>query len=265
METWWGRRQWHLDQTLSWDMADTQISVTRIDQEWQIRISRPEQGSEDNYNWRFIGESAPLGADAELIRHVCGQTTEQLQLLPLLADRPVVVRPAHPIYIAKNIAITLYISTPLWMTFKVDWQSPSLLDTPITRPSDTWFGPNTREGEICYGTRVFGRIRLNELTQRPFRAVTPVRIINNTPEVFALERLAVPVQFLPLYVSDEGRLWTPTLEVTRESNAQNAEVRISRTVDRIAGHTSLLSPPRIPLGNTSLTRALDMLFATRSH
>ncbi|NNM51636.1 MAG: hypothetical protein HKM02_05335 [Pseudomonadales bacterium] len=266
MQTWWGRQHWDSGATLGWQLADLQLAITRLEQEWQIRIQQPLHISEDRHDWQALAPAATDQiSDGELRRHVGATTQEYMQLLPKLADRPVVVRPAHQLFIAPQVSVTLYISTPVWLVFCSDDTSNPLLDLPVTRPSDSWFGPNTRQGELCYATRVVGRLHLQELTQHPFRAVTPVRIYNGGDQPFPLQRLAVPVQFLPLHVSEAGRLWTPTLNVYCDASNEHAEIRMANRVDHAAGPTTLLSPPRTPLGSGNLVRALDMLFASRAN
>ncbi len=264
MHRWWGRQQWQLDETLAWNLAELHLSVTRFAQEWQLRIVQSTRISEEQKHWQFHGHSAPLDLPGmELRRHISGDTHDSLQLLPALADRPVVVRPAYPIYIGAQVSVLLHISTPVWVMLRQDESGPSLLDIPITRPTDSWLGANTREGEICYATRVFGRLHLHEISLHPFRAVTPVRILNDSDAAFPLERLAVPVQLLPLHISEAGRLWTPTLNLRCHASSQHAEIHVARDVDAMAGPTTLLTPPRTPLGGGNLIRALDSLIASR--
>ncbi len=266
MQTWWGRQHWDLGATLGWQLADLQLAMTRLEQEWQIRIQRPLHISEDRNDWQILNPTVAQQLDAgELRRHVGATTQESMQLLPTLADRPVVVRPAHQIFIAPQVSVTIYISTPVWLLFCSDDAHAPLIDLPVTRPTDSWFGPNTRQGELCYATRVVGRLHLQELSQHPFRAVTPVRIYNGGSQAFPLQRLAVPVQFLPLYVSEASRLWTPTLNVYCDAGNQQAEIRMANRVDNAAGPTTLLAPPRTPLGTGNLVRALDMLFSSRGN
>ncbi len=264
MSRWWGRQEWQIGDTLNWNLAELKLSVSRFEQEWQLRLLQSSRISEDHEHWQFIGHGEPLeGPGLEIRRHIGSDTQQPLQLLPALADRPMVVRPAHPIYIGAQASVLLYISTPVWIMLRTDWNTPALLDIPITRPTDSWLGPNTRSGEICYSTRVFGRLHLDEIRQHPFRAVTPVRVLNDSDEVFPLERLAVPVQLLPLHVSEAGRLWTPALDLRCHASSRHAEIQVARDVDTMAGPTTRLAPPRTPLSNVNLIRALDSLIASR--
>lgn len=262
MDTWWGEYRWQTNQTHRWNMASLALTVTRLEHEWQIRLDRPPISSEELHTWSHEANALPLPDSSELFRHVFRSTRESLRLTPKLADRAVVARPTHPIFIPPGEEVRLFISTPLWLAFSSD-KPETLVDIPVVRPSDTWFGPTTWQGEICYSTEVTGRLNLDELPQRPFRAVTPITIVNNGSDPFPLERLALPVRHLPLHASETGRLWTPSMRVVREDNIALAEVRIEQQVDRIAGKTTLLSEPREPLSGLGLTRALDSLFAYR--
>ncbi len=265
MQTWWKQHTWAVQETAGWQLANLNLYISRLEREWQFRMQRPDFISEDRYDWQFLGtvDEAPQ-QHIDLIRYVCFKTEPSLVLRPVLADRPMVTRPAHSILIAPQVSVTLYISTPVWIQVVGQSSTLPLLDIPVNRPTDSWFGGSTREGDLCYATRIFGRLQLSELEQRPFRAITPVRIYNAGDTPFPLKRLSVPVQMLPLHVSESGRLWTPTLDVTCTPATDKAEIRLFHRVEPSAGPTTLLSPARIPLGTGSLVKALDLLFASRS-
>ena len=52
----------------------------------------------------------------------------------------------------------IYVSTPLWVRVDVHDPPQFLQEIPVIRPSDTWFGPSTREGELGYAGRTHGRL-----------------------------------------------------------------------------------------------------------
>ncbi len=56
----------------------------------------------------------------------------------------------------------------------------------MIQPKDTWFGPDRRNGEICYATAVDGRTDINQLKPRAFRAVTPVEFHNTKQSAIAI-------------------------------------------------------------------------------
>lgn len=258
---WWGDFPFQLGQTRLWHIAGSELTVTRLEQEWQFRLIRPPLASEDNHLWRLDDHAQVLDdATASLQRHIFRNTSTQLEVRPALADRPVVIQPVSPVLVPPGEEALLFVSTPVWLVFQVPGQKAPLLDLPAVRPKDTWFGPNTASGDLCYATKVFGRISLDELTPRPFRAVTPVRIRNESDQPMPLDKLAIPMPYLPLYANDSGRLWTPLLAVTRESGRAPTRTRVERQAPSMAGAATLLHPARRELADSHLVRVLNDLF-----
>ena len=74
--------------------------------------------------------------------------------------------------------MTIYVSSPVWI--RLETATGTLLDElPTIRQSDTWHGPNTREGELCYASRTFCRTNIDALPIRQNRALSPVIIYNH--------------------------------------------------------------------------------------
>lgn len=256
---WWGRQTFTTGQGRHWHLAGMDLSIIRQAREWQFQVHRPPSQSEDNHLWQCDDRlpAEPLG---ELSRFVFRQTSDTLTLLPRLADRSVVIRPVMPLFVPAGQEVTFYVSTPVWLTAQAEGQSAPLLDIPVVRPADTWFGPNTVRGELCYATEVTGRLELGQLTPRPFRAVTPVHIRNLASVQMPVERINLPVPFLPVHAAESGRLWTPTLEVTVEMQQKAPRIRIGSGVTTEAGHVELLTPARRGAEEHALIRVFDTLF-----
>jgi len=227
----------------------------RTDREWRVAWETgrnaladankhvgPLHASVADFDW-----SDPPSAYT-ITRFSMRSTHEYLDLQPMLADRPVVIRPEHPISIVSGESITLFISTPLWMRLRVHEPPQHLLDMPTVRPSDTWFGTTTREGELCYAARTTGRLDLGDVPMRPHRAVTPLRIRNQASDTLLLERVQVPTRHLALYTTDRSILWTQALTLEREDNRASsgpaATVHIRSGAPEEAKKATLLTEPR---------------------
>lgn len=256
---WWGTQSFEPGQGRHWHLAGMDLSIIRQVREWQFQVHRSPAQSEDNHDWH-MDNHLPEESQGELRRYVFRITEGRLRLLPRLADRSVVIRPVMPLFVPAGQEITFYVSTPVWIACHVDNQALPLLDIPVVRPTDTWFGPNTVRGEICYTTQVTGRLELGQLTPRPFRAVTPVRISNLGSDLMPVERINLPVPFLPVYATESGRLWTPTLHVTTEERQKAPRIRIDSAISTEAGQVSLLSPARRGSDEHALIRVFDNLF-----
>ncbi|PTQ88277.1 hypothetical protein [Agitococcus lubricus] len=239
---WWGTYSFTTEQVRYWQLAGFELQVRRTAQEWHIESHRQSHQHEDEQSWHLQAQANILPSQAQLQRFLFNQTESELKLSPRMADRSVVVKPISPLLIPANQATTLFVSTPVWLVLSTANQQ--LLDIPVVRPTDTWFGASPIRGEICYATKVFGRIDLNQLPIRAFRAVTPVHIMNHSSQTMPIERINIPAPLLPIYSALDGRLWTPTLAVEQSNSTRTAKVRIDPRLHNHAGIVKLLNPAR---------------------
>ncbi len=175
-----------------------------------------------------------------------------LILTPLLADRPVVARPTHPFMMPPGSAVTVFISTVLWVELSL---GGPLIALPLYRMSDTWFGRSTIDGELCYAMRTALRMGLDDLPRRPHRAITAVHINNRGPDSLQIHRIRLPVQHLTLFTDETGELWTEELEMNRE-DAGDATLSLRPNPPAVAGKTSRLAAPRIPPEDSRLLQKI---------
>ena len=169
-----------------------------------------------------------------------------LKLLPRLADRAFVVRPELPLFLPAGDEAVLYVSTPVWISGCLSGgDCTELFEIPSIRASDTWFGRDTCEGELCYATRTHARTDLGTMGARPHRAVTPLEIRNQGSDVLPIEQLRVPLPALSLYQDDGGRLWTDTVSLVREEDESSAAMTVSEArSEQTAGRTLLREPSK---------------------
>jgi hypothetical protein len=120
-----------------------------------------------------------------------------------------------------------------------------LFELPIYRPSDTWFGANTREGELCYLSRTKARTADTKTINYPHRAVTEIKVINESESNLMIERLRVPVKKLCLYTNEQGSLATDTITVTLNEVEKEAALTI-HSIDTTHENASLLAASREP-------------------
>ncbi|MEY2864304.1 MAG: hypothetical protein RLY58_2011 [Pseudomonadota bacterium] len=255
---WWGEYQFDIGQSRAWLLGSLLLRLTRGVNEWQLEYHRPRHQDENDQDWQLLSPEEDFGQKTTLERYLFAHTGDRLTLLPRLADRSVVVKPVNPIYIPAGQQGTMFISTPLWVAAYIPEQKAPLFDTPILRPNDTWFGPNTLRGEVCYATPVFCRTELAHLPPRPFRAVTPVHFHNNGTNQLELARINLPVPALPLFHSaDTGRLWTSPIDVLHDATARPPRIRIDHHTPTQAGEVSFIGAPRHDGG---LLRMFDTWF-----
>lgn len=267
---WWGTFDLDAGRGGRWDIGPCTLWLYRTAQEWRVLYrSSPDHmasGSAVEVPLPEDEMTDVLAADDPAItiqRHSFKKTEAGLALHPALADRPVIVRPENPLYIPSQEEVTLYVSTPLWVQVEVRDGARQLGDLPTYRASDTWFGPSTREGELCYAARTSGRSRLENLPLRMHRAVTPLVVRNRASDALLLERVQIPTPYLPLYCSPDHYLWTPAVTLSRAEGGEGATVDIKEGAPQEIQDPRRVRDPRQELKTglvVSTFKALGALF-----
>lgn len=253
---WWGTFSLAEETGGRWEVGPSTLWLYRTAQEWRI-LHRPtaDPATTDPMVNRSSTTVPVPEADMDAIletedddlqmsRYSFRRTGNRVTLHPVLADRPVVSRPEHPLYVPPDESVTLYLSTAVWIRIALDESDRLLREVPSYRMSDTWFGPSTVEGEFCYATRTAGRLRLDTLPRRLHRAVTPLQIKNEASEALALERVQLPVEYLALYKTPTNTLWTQAVTMTHTEGREGAGVQIRRGAPADATDAELLREPR---------------------
>lgn len=257
VEPWWQAARIEPGQRLECQLGPLNLQIGRGNDEWLLESAAiaeedaPTQVSFANH------KGMPEAANE---RFVHADESNQILLQPLLADRPVVIRPRQPVFLLSGQTITLYLSTPVWLQVMAGEPPVLLKETPVLRLSDTWFGPNTREGELCYAGRTHARHDPEELPDRPHRAITPLTIHNKAPSPLPLEKISLPVPMLALYGNADGKLWTQAVTLTREGHSDLASVRIDSKEPDAGKALTRLAGPRQESGRSGVTRAFSLLF-----
>jgi hypothetical protein len=186
--------------------------------------------------------------EAEVQRIGLQDAPKEVTLRPALADRPVVARPRVPLTLPPGRQVAIFLSTPLWVQLEADGSPQTLLDVPTFRPSDTWFGPSTVRGELCYASVTQAHMDLAQLERLPHRVISAVVIYNRANDPLMLKRLKLPAGQLSLFADERGFLWTQSLTLERESSTESDLVfmHLGAKPPAEAGDTQRVSSPREP-------------------
>jgi hypothetical protein len=234
-----------------------QLWTARLAGEWQVATEHSEAYDAPQLEVGQPCTDLDLLQMQEVTRYGVAGDTGELVLMPALADRSVVTRLETLFKVMPGAELVLYVSTPLWVMVQLGAPAMAVADIPILRPSDTWFGPSTLAGELCYASRTTGRLRRDALPSLPHRAITSVQIRNRSSKPLALDRMNVPVVYLSLFEADNGQLWTEDVLL---EHADEEELVPLRLLPR--QHTSMrvvTRPRRKP--ENALVRAFSSLFS----
>jgi hypothetical protein len=253
---WWGAVSLEPKTGGRWEVGPSTLWLYRTAREWRV-LHRPTADPETTdpmANRSNVTVPLPeddmasvleaADDDLHVSRHSFRRTEAQVTLQPALADRPVVSRPEHPLFVPPDESVTLYLSTAVWIRIELGDSERLLQEVSSYRMSDTWFGASTVDGEFCYATRTAGRLQLEKLPRRLHRAVTPLRIKNSAEDALALERVQLPVEHLALYATPTNMLWTQAVTMTHAEGREGAGVQIRSGPPSDAGGAKLLQDPR---------------------
>lgn len=267
---WWGTFTFEEDDAACWRVGPTTLWIHRSARSWRIIHSSTGNALDESADVKtplpvdqtsLTPEDPP--ADATVLRYSFQKIADrEISVTPVLADRAVVIRPDSPLYVLAGEEITIFASTPIWIRIEAGSPPRLLSEVPSHRPSDTWFGPNTQEGELCYAVKTAGRLRLQSLPFRLHRAITPIHVRNEASDALLLERIQVPVQYLSLFRGANDFLWTPLVELNRETAGDTAAVRLREKPPPEAGATTLLSKPRVEVRTNVILRTFTSIFST---
>lgn len=255
---WWEPFAVLTGQTAVISIGPLTLQVHRGHDEWLIAWAREEDGSEPPRSGMTLA-AEPLQADT-YHRYVTCSDHGGVHISPLLADRPVVIQPRQPVFILPGEETTLYLSSPVWARITAGDPPQTLQEISVLRLSDTWFGPSTREGELCYSARTHARHNLAEVLRRPHRAITPVRIRNQADRQLPIDKLSLPVPLLSVFGAEDGSLWTESVSLTRTADSDMAALAIAPGAPPAAPKATLLNGPREHADRGGLVRAFSGLF-----
>ena len=255
---WWGEYEVPEDRLRYWQIGPLQLWVERLTHEWRLVMQASNDLLANDVVTEVVDPREDLLELGQIRRFGTSHAGRSIRLRPMLADRAVVSRPETPFCIPSNEQVTVYVGTPIWVG--VSTNGTQLHQTPTLRPSDTWLGPPTREGELCYASRTFCRLSLDRLHSRPHRATTAVTIANQTPEVLEIARLKLPVPNLNLY-HDGSRLWTQDVLLKHDEVGDFVAMETLAAPPAQAPAATLIEPARVPESNNILVRAFSNLFA----
>ena len=258
--SWWGKFRLGEDEIGRWRVGPLDLWVRRTALDWRYGARRGEDPLESTLSIRVPAAQDDLEAlPEELARFGYAGTEETLELVPALADRPVVARPAVPFFVPPGQKVDLFVSTPVWIRLRAG--KDELAQVPCTRPSDTWFGSNTR-GLLAYAMRTFLRRSLDAVPQRPHRAVTWLSVKNDSDHPLALERLSLPAPQLSLFSSPSGALWTEHVRIKSGDDGEVAEVTLGKGAPRLVKDGKAVAPPRASQGRSFGSLVFGGLFKT---
>ena len=183
------------------------IAIRRDPMEWGLTYERValEDPSLD-HSWEVLEGDVGPGQSARFVMEQTPGTPStsppHLRIVPSLPHLRF-----HCTCHRKKRRFSLW-ARPLWLRMTPEGAVAAWPEIPIKRPTDTWVGGSTLDGDLCYAVQTQAVLNPEHLILSARRAITPVLIHNHTADLFQVERLKIPVEHLCLYADPKGGLWT---------------------------------------------------------
>lgn len=186
--------------------------------------------------------------------------SNRFSLLPVMPDRPLVVRPEAPMRIQSGCEYRFFVGIPVWLRLAVGLAKDHVLgEWPTQVLSKTWMGDPV-EGELCYAVKTFAHRSPTQFAPRANRAVCPVRISNRAVGDLAFERVCIHGDNLALY--DGGtHLWSSETSLIYQGLLHSSHSEAGQGAPPEANQPRELSPPRIRLTDNALRRSFSTIRA----
>jgi len=260
VKRWWSDYPLEIGETGLWRIGPLSLYARRLENEWRIAYERDEDSAERGFEYTGKAPDEKIPENAEFERYAFQTSPGSIRLTPTLATKSVVTRPVEPFHVPSKEEVTIYVSTPVWVKVETAGPRVELSEIATQRLSDTWFGPSTKEGEFCYATRTACRLRLEEVPFRSNRAITPLKIHNRNTKMMLLKELSIPVPYLHLYGTEDGRLWSSQVTIERLAGSDSATLTFAKDAPQPLGEAQLLSKPRKTVQSNMMTRTLNTIF-----
>ncbi len=189
-------------------------------------------------------------------RWIVGTSSNCFRLLPMLPDRPVVVRMEMPVNLPPRQKATFFVSIPAWIRIVTEQKPPiELCEMPTVTRSNIWFG-DTVSGQLCYSLLTHARRDITSKKTERYRLVCPVEIHNTASSMLSIDRLCVHVEHLTVY-EGKPRLWTNPVRITYLGPDKDDRIEYLDQPPQHDTDLTLLNKARKPSRKTLLTQSFS--------
>ena len=255
---WWGDFEFSNNEIISWKIGERQIAIKRCNFEWMVWNIETQNELNIPIQIQTNINEDEINSDV-YSRHVLDKDIQSLSIEPSLADRAMIARPSVPLSIMPGQTIKMYISTPIWFTALLQNKSLPVFDVPFWRPSDTWFGPNTLTGDLCYSKYTDAKINFDKLEKNSNRAITVISIKNNDKAALKVERINIPVPLLRLYCDSENKLWTDKINIIQKTERGHPVSELRHSAPDNVAELTLVADSRITSSKESILASIKNL------
>ncbi len=200
-----------------WKIGPLKLWIKRLAKEFDI-VFEHSHDSEDRAILIEVPFQGKLPVKENTFRFSFNNSYDCLSFSPSLPNRALVFRPENPFYVIGGESTTIYVSSGLWLNIKCTEDNKNILEIPIVKLTDTWFGEDPTSGEVCYASRTKAKLELDDMKIYQYRFLTKINIVNQSDEPIKLARIKLPSKFLSLYMNAQGMIVTDTITVIKSDS-----------------------------------------------
>ncbi len=241
-------------QCLQWRFPRRNIYVERLDNEWHV-LSLPANEPEILESCALIDRSDK--PDSAAWRHFLLRDADELQAVPVLPDRPLVVRPDRPLTILAGQSALFHLEIPLWFRLNAMGDRPArIFEEALAILTPTWFGDPVN-GELCYTLATRLHQNLDSIEASGHRAVCPLSISNDSDSDLPFTKICLHVENLSVFRAP-SQLWTNRLNVLFRGAEQATQIHIAQGPPEAGADVGLASSARLPTEGWSFRRTFSI-------
>ncbi|MGC9450066.1 MAG: DUF432 domain-containing protein [Oceanipulchritudo sp.] len=224
LQQFWSVRRIGEDRVTLARLGPLRLWLARADKEWGFAVEHGEPST--------IMDLAQVPED--VVPHELAwtnmlfeQAPREFSLRPAVPDRPLMVKPEHPVAIPPRESGTFFALIPVFIEIVLQRGKEDLVMGTVSSRvlSDTWFGSPT-VGDLCYSLPTLASINLAALDPKPHDIVCPLEIHNRSEEMLHLEKLCLRPGYVGLYCG-ASHLWSSVVHIHHEGLFKSATIRYS--------------------------------------
>lgn len=236
------------------------IYVQRQSQQWLLSRVRHPALYCSLHSDLVIERDVKIHGDVDKsLRWSSGEQESTLRIVPAMTDRNLVVLPDPPLLIPAGRRPKFYLSLPLMYQLYIGNSKKAFYEFFIEPLTTTWFGSNTRRGELCYEIDSPLLNDPDELPVIPHRINLELRLYNRDSEHLNVDKINLPAQFLPVYRVDGLHYWTNALTITNEKLTDELSLHYGKGVPCRHEQLQLVNEARLRSEARTIMRALEAI------
>ncbi len=242
--------------TLFWQIGTLNLWVHKTEHE----LSVYHEETDNEPAPLICAETKTAPPDVRWHRWTIGQEKGRLRLKPVMPDRPVVVRPENDLTLCVGAEGVFYARIPFWIAVLDTCRTPEnlLCEIPAKSLSNTWFGPNTTTGSLCYDMQTSARRSLEGVEPVEHRALCPVKMKNKSQAPFDFTRVCIHTAHLNIY-SYKNRLWTSRVDLTYRGEGKQDIISYNDNWFAEGAEAQIVSERKLRVEGKLFRRSLDSL------